>query len=525
MKKWRYIVLIILTMILSLAIASCGKKEQKTVLEQPTNLEIKYAVLSWEGVENADGYRITVNGEAFDEKKGRSCDLSSLTEVGVYELGVQAFDENKTYEDSPVATIEYTVGAEILNAALEYKLIEYNGEEGYEVKGSMYMRGEVEIPDYYNSKPVIAIAEGAFSSAALTIEDIGSNSNCNTLTTGVKLPAHLKIIGQFAFANCVSIEKMVIPDGVEKIEGCAFGGMLSLKEIEIPTSLKEIPGKFCSMCTSLKKIDIPNGVETIRIQAFQGAESLEQIVIPESVVRIDMEAFKNCSNLSEVQINGRPKEFSRTVFDGTAWLENYPSSFVTICGDILYRYKSEKIGEVVKEKDFPEHIRYIWSEAFQECKCLKSLSIPDNITLNRMVYMFKNCTRLQYIKLPSSITELGTRMFFGCDQLKTLVLPDSLQPEQMVSGWLLYETFKNGEVGVTSIENVYFGGTYDEWMKLMVKCPMDYGRLLEICKATIHFYGEEADETLAAGEYWCFDENGEIKVWKKEEDNPEAAIA
>ena len=139
MKKWRYIVLIILTMILSLAIASCGKKEQKTVLEQPTNLEIKYAVLSWEGVENADGYRITVNGEAFDEKKGRSCDLSSLTEVGVYELGVQAFDENKTYEDSPVATIEYTVGAEILNAALEYKLIEYNGEEGYEVKGSMYM--------------------------------------------------------------------------------------------------------------------------------------------------------------------------------------------------------------------------------------------------------------------------------------------------------------------------------------------------------------------------------------------------
>ena len=40
MKKWRYIVLIILTMLLSLAIASCGKKEQKTVLEQPTNLAI-----------------------------------------------------------------------------------------------------------------------------------------------------------------------------------------------------------------------------------------------------------------------------------------------------------------------------------------------------------------------------------------------------------------------------------------------------------------------------------------------------
>ena len=293
-----------------------------------------------------------------------------------------------------------------------------------------------------------------------------------------------------------------------------------------------IPGKFCSMCKSLEKIDIPNGVEIISVQAFQGTEnltellisegvkiirlkafegatSLTKVVIPKSVEEIGGLVFANCSQLVEITMEGKPKKINGGIFDGTAWLENYPLPFVTVFGDVLYCYRDDETVETIEEKDFPEHIRYMLGGAFQDCRYVKSISIPNEIVIEATQSLFDGCTQLQYVKLPTSITKLEYGMFNDCIHLDTIVIPGIITMAR--DSWLL-----------VPVENVYYGGGEDGWKKLMEKCSLSS---LYLEHAAIHFYGEETDETLAAGEYWCFDENGEIKVWKKEEDNPEAAIA
>ena len=39
------------------------------------------------------------------------------------------------------------------------------------------------------------------------------------------------------FENCVSLEKIEIPEGVEQIEELVFKNCTSLKEVKLPTSL------------------------------------------------------------------------------------------------------------------------------------------------------------------------------------------------------------------------------------------------------------------------------------------------
>ena len=50
--------------------------------------------------------------------------------------------------------------------------------------------------------------------------------------------------------------KVIIPDGVTKIEEWAFSGCSSLKSIEIPNSVTEIGYSAFGGCTSLQSIEI-----------------------------------------------------------------------------------------------------------------------------------------------------------------------------------------------------------------------------------------------------------------------------
>lgn len=131
------------------------------------------------------------------------------------------------------------------------------------------------------------------------------------------------VIGRnsFQFSNIISL---TLPNGVTKIECCAFASCDSLKSINLPDSVTEIGEMAFMGCSSLISLNLPESITVISGCMFAGCTSLSAINIPESVSKIGDSAFINCSSLTSVKIHGRLRIEERA-FDGTPIEINFNS--------------------------------------------------------------------------------------------------------------------------------------------------------------------------------------------------------
>ena len=74
----------------------------------------------------------------------------------------------------------------------------------------------------------------------------------NTSLTEINLPSSLKAISVAAF-YCTSLEKITIPEGVERIEAASFSYCEKLKEIHIPSSVTFIQGESEEASSAFKE--------------------------------------------------------------------------------------------------------------------------------------------------------------------------------------------------------------------------------------------------------------------------------
>ena len=125
MKKF---VLLLLGIFLLFGVAACNTGgseidiDMDEFIASPTNLAISGKVLSWDAVENADGYIVYVNGEEEDDVKTNSFDFSGLTEAKlVFQVRTKA---PRGMQDSGLsASIAYvanpTAEIALINSAIE----------------------------------------------------------------------------------------------------------------------------------------------------------------------------------------------------------------------------------------------------------------------------------------------------------------------------------------------------------------------------------------------------------------------
>lgn len=131
------------------------------------------------------------------------------------------------------------------------------------------------IPDRIDGKEVIAIEEHAFSGNG--------------------------------FGRSAKFSKVVVPDGVVRIEKGAFANCENLVEVVLPKSLWFIRSAAFWKCRNLTKVDLPSNVKEIGNNAFAFCPNLGDLIIRSHRVEIEDLAF-NSSNVRLVLHKGSPAE-------------------------------------------------------------------------------------------------------------------------------------------------------------------------------------------------------------------------
>lgn len=125
----------------------------------------------------------------------------------------------------------------------------------YNLKRATYSSGLTYIPIYAfescNNLEIIEIPEGVTAIRNKAFDRCG-----NLVPT---LPSSLTSIESDAFSMCDAIKTLVIPDGIETIGGGAFGWCASLEEVVMPMNLYKIEYSNAGIlrnCSNLKKITL-----------------------------------------------------------------------------------------------------------------------------------------------------------------------------------------------------------------------------------------------------------------------------
>ena len=254
---------------------------------------------------------------------------------------------------------------------------------------------------------MIVLTENEYRDDDFTITKNGRNFILKEYKGNDKIvivPNYVTVIGENAFYKNKDIVKVIIKEGVTKIENCAFYCCNKLEYIEIPTTLKVIEGAVFYFCKNLKEIKLNDGLTEIGFASFQGCLKLTKLELPDTLVYIGEDAFLNCSDL----------KFN--VYDNAKYLGGKTNPYLYLFKVVRTNIKSCKIHNDTK---------FIGSESFKFCSNLDEIIIPNGVKrIGNSAFCY--CTKIERINIPDSVVFIGNSAFSNCDNLLSVNLPSNL---------------------------------------------------------------------------------------------------
>ena len=330
--------------------------------------------------------------------------------------------------------------------------------------------------DYVLDEKYVEIAPAAFA-----------GTNIQTLT----IVNPNTIIGDYAFANCDELTKVIFPssNGVV-INKHAFNYDKALIEV-VNLNYVQTVGDYAFANTSVKNIEIASNatygegvffqsnIEVVTIGAntsfglgaFQNCAKLTTVNMPNANVEFGRGCFAYCSYLSKIDLSYVEKipeecfysciELLRVNLNNCTEIGNYAFSD---CSKIIsvVMPKIEKIGEgafsrystyggapIFTEVVLPNTLTYIGDGAFLGCEKLSTITIPESVS-SIGDYTFAYCIELDTVVLPSTIERIGLYTFAGCEWLETI----NLEYIKEVSDYAFTSCVYLENIDLTSVETI-----------------------------------------------------------------------
>ena len=192
------------------------------------------------------------------------------------------------------------------------------------------------------------------------------------------------------------------------------GQMTNLQEIDLSgIDLKTMPYEQFRNRTMLTRVKLPAGLEAISNYAFYGCTNMESFELPATLKTIGNYAFYNCSKFTELNV---PEGV--TSIGNNAFQCNTEYSYVyDEYGNYKYDENGNRIriynGSNLKKVTLPSTLTNLGSRVFCNCINLEEINIPASLTyINNEV--FEGCTALKSITIPANIKMINSEAFYGC---------------------------------------------------------------------------------------------------------------
>ncbi len=236
--------------------------------------------------------------------------------------------------------------------------------------------GEVVVPSEIGGKPVAKIAKGAFwdCSSMTSLEIPASVTTMEYYkNTGVVVVDEMRLN---IFSGCDNLESIKVAEGNEYYDSRGKCNAIiatkrnlllaGCKNTKIPASVAIIGDVAFRGCTGLTSVEIPEGVTEVRAGAFIECSSLTSIIIPKSLTKISYAfkgIFEDCSSLESIKVAE-----GNAVYDSR---EGCNALIETESNTLLAGCKNTKI---------PTSVTGIGKRAFFGCSGLTGIKIPASVT-------------------------------------------------------------------------------------------------------------------------------------------------
>ncbi len=202
--------------------------------------------------------------------------------------------------------------------------------------------------------------------------------------------------------NDQSVEKLIIPEGIEYILGNPFSKCKKLREIQFPSTLKEISCAFNGNI-KLKEVKLTKWLEKIDDFAFSDCKNLVTIYIPSSVKEIGKYIGYNSKKLKEIIVDPDNPHFCSV--DGNLYSKDLRT---------FYHYCVAR-----KDKIFtlPSETVCVKSSAFYNANNLMCVDLHNVQTIEQNI--FRDCKKLVRVDM-YNVKNKKESISFGCKKLKEI---------------------------------------------------------------------------------------------------------
>ena len=230
-----------------------------------------------------------------------------------------------------------------IKVMMDDKSTYYSETVSVEVKDP-YIKTGASLTHYYGNGGLVDIP------SKLSLTEIGSFAFSNfeyILKTEEELAKDDRETSKPWFIGDNTITKVIIPEGVKKINSYAFANLTALEEVVLPSTLESIEYGAFYNCKALKKITFSsennvviinqNAFENCALEgtlefpkacvisdyAFAGNQKLEGIVLSDKLLSIGQYAFAGCKKLSNVKIGASKVKYGSYAFTGCETLKEF----------------------------------------------------------------------------------------------------------------------------------------------------------------------------------------------------------
>ncbi len=225
------------------------------------------------------------------------------------------------------------------------------------------------------------------------------------------------------YPNGKNVASYAVPEGVTAVSDYAFAECVALEEVVLPSSLRSIGEDSFKKCTSLKKIVLPEGLTSIDDNAFVECTSLTSVIVPSTLENVGWQIFEDCMAITDISINDGCTAIRDTAIKDTAFYndESNWEDGVLYAGNCLIDADENISGSYTIKPGTTT----ISEKAFSMCFTLVSVVIPEGVT-EIGDYAFEGCVSLEDVVIAEGVNAIKSSAFSGCEEILCVTIPKSV---------------------------------------------------------------------------------------------------